>query len=453
MTALRDNRTSAATWELMEFAAAARYEDLDERVVRESKRCLLDFLGVAIGAADHDAPTLALVQIRELGGTPQATVLAHGDRTNVLNAALVNGVMSHVLDFDDTHMPTILHPTGPILAAGLAVGEWHERSGRDLIAAHAVAYEVSARISLALYPEHYDVGWHMTGTTGTFGGMTAAARMLDLPPDQLVHALGLAATQAAGHREHFGAMTKSFHMGKAATNGALAALLARRGYTAAPDPLEGRRAMFTVMSTAATPADLVSDLGERWEILRNGIKPYSCGVVTHAGIDAVRRLGTELEVRPDDVEAIELHVHPLVIELTSKPEPRTGLEGKFSIAFAGAIALLDGTARTHQFTDENVRRPDVVALRDRIHPTPDDSLSPIQAQAIARLRDGRELTVAVAAATGTPENPVTDAELHEKFHDLVDPVLGRGRGERLAAIVDSIDEAKSLDELTAACVR
>lgn len=449
----QDDRTSPATWQLMEFATGTRFEDLPDAVVHESKRCILDTLGVAIGAADDDAPTLALAEVRELGGTAQATVLVHGDRTNVVNAALVNGVMAHVFDFDDTHIPTILHPSGPILAAGLPMAEWLAGSGRDLLAAHAIAYEVSARASLALYPDHYDVGWHMTGTTGTLGGMTAAARILRLDPAQMVHALGIAATQASGHREHFGTMTKSFHVGKAAANGVLAALLARRGYTAAPDGLEGRRGMFSVMAATSRSDELVAELGSSWEIFHNGIKPYSCGVVTHPGIDAVRRLGPEHGIRAEDVESIELRVHPLVLELTSKPEPRTGLEGKFSIAFASAIALIDGTARPRQFTDENVHRPDVVDLRDRIHPTPDDSLTHEQATALVRLRDGGELTLPVSAATGTPENPISDAELHEKFHDLVDPVLGRPGAEQLAAAVDDLHRAKSLEALVNATVR
>src|SRR5262249_21101596 len=157
--------------------------------IAESKRCILDFLGVAIGAADDEAPRLALETACELGGAPQATVLAFGQQTSVTNAALVDGILSHVLDFDDTHIPTILHPTGPVMAAGLPVAEWRHRTGKELIATHIAAFEVEARASLALYPEHYDRGWHMTGTTGTLGAAVSAGRLLGLSEDKLVHAV------------------------------------------------------------------------------------------------------------------------------------------------------------------------------------------------------------------------------------------------------------------------
>jgi 2-methylcitrate dehydratase PrpD len=437
----------SATRRLLQFASDSGYADLPGEAVRESKRAMLDFLGVAIGAAHDDAPRIALETVCELGGAQQATVLAYGQRTSAVNVALVDGILSHVLDFDDTHIPTILHPTGPVMAAGLPIAEWKAKSGRDLIAAHVLAFEVEARASLALYPEHYDRGWHMTGTTGTLGAAVSAARLLGLDAGQLVHAVGIAATQAAGHREQFGSMTKSLHSGKAASNGVLSALLASRGYTSADESLEGRRGMFHVMSTKVDLAELTEGLGERWEIFRNGFKPYSCGVVTHPGIDAVRRLGSEHGLRPEDVERIDLQVHPLVLELTGKTDPRTGLEGKFSIAFATAIALLEGTARQRQFTDEKVRRPDVMALRDRVHPKADTTLSHTEAIAVATLRDGRQIREHVTAATGTPENPISDAELQSKFMDLVEPVIGQSAGARIIEMVGRLEELDNVGVL------
>lgn len=436
----------------MAFATATRFEDLPEAVVRESKRCILDFFGVAIGAIDEEAPRLALATVRELGGSLQARVLGFGEATSVTHAALVNGVLSHVLDFDDTHIPTILHPTGPAMAAGLPMAEWQRASGKELIAAHAVAFEVEARVSLALYPTHYDRGWHMTGTTGTLGAAISAGRLLSLDGAQMLHALGIAATQAAGHREQFGAMTKSLHSGKAASNGVLAALLARRGYTAAADSLEGRRGMFHVMSIGADPTELTRGLGTTWEIFRNGFKPYACGVVAHPGIDAVRSLRTKHHVQAEDIERIELRVHPLVLELTGKASPRSGLEGKFSIQFAAAVALLDGAARQRQFTDATVRRPHVIALRDRVIATADNTLKHTEAAVVAYLRDGRTLREYVRAATGTPENPISDVELRAKFLDLTEPVLGRDGGDQLVELVDHLEGLDDLDPLvTASC--
>ena len=442
------DRYAAAVDRLTEFAASTPVDALPPAVLAESKRCLLDVLGVAIGASAEPAVRHALSVVMELGGSRQATILADGSRSSALNAALVNGIASHVLDFDDTHAPTILHGTGPIGAAALAVGEWRSRSGRELLAAHAIGFEVAARMALALFPDHYDVGWHMTGTAGTFGSAAAAARLLALEAGAWRNLIGIAATQAAGHREQFGSMTKSLHAGKAASNGLLAALLAEHGYTASESSIGGRRGMVAVMNgrpTEGAAAELDGQLGERWELTRNGFKPYACGVVAHAGIDAVRQLVARDGVDPREVESIELRVHSRVIELTSKATPRTGLEGKFSIAFASAIAMLDGAARERQFTDENVMRPDVVALRDRIRPIADPELGPHAATAIARLGDGREVRSEIRAATGTPANPMSDDELHAKFHDLVDDVIGRDAAGRLADVIERLDTLPALD--------
>lgn len=448
-----DERTAAETRRLAEWACETGFDDLPPHVVELSKQLILDHVGVAIGGMEHEAVAIALDVARELGGTAQATVIGHGDRTSVINAAMVNGISSHVLDYDDTHIPTILHPTGPIMSAAFAMAELNSSTGRDLIAAHAVGVEVSARVSLALFPEHYDAGWHMSGTTGSIGAATAAALLAGVAPGRLVTALGIAATQASGQREQFGAMTKSLHVGKAGANGVLAALLAARGFTASPDSLQGRRGMFSVMSAASRSEALTAGLGRDWEIERVGIKPYSCGVVAHPPIDAVRRLATEHGLTADDIDRIDLRVNPLVVELTGKTEPRTGLEGKFSVAFCGAIAMIEGTAGPRQFTDAAVVRPDVVALRDRIHPVADEAVSHSQAVAVAQLRDGRSLTVEVTAASGTPENRLTPDELQSKFNDLVVPLLGAGPAAEIASHVGRLDQLDGVDRLLAATVR
>ena len=447
-----DERVSPETAELLRFLCEQPTEQIPQEVLHESKRCLLDFLGVAIGAAQEPAPSIVARQLGLLGGEPQVTVYGTTTRLRATDAALVNGVSAHVFDFDDTHIPTILHPTTPLYAAGLALAEWRGMSGAELLASHALGYELGARASVALYPEHYDVGWHMTGTTGTLAAVGASGRLLGLRPAVLAHAVGLAATQAAGHREQFGAMTKSYHAGHAATSGLLSALLAEGGYVAAPDSLQGRRGMFSVMSTRSTPQDLVEGLGQRWEIFRNGIKPYACGVVTHPPIDTVRILAREHGVSADDVESITLSVHPLVAELTNKQDPRTELEAKFSVIFTCAVALLEGHARQRQFTDENVHRPDVRALMARISVQPSPDVPHEACVMSARLRDGRELTVRVDDATGTPGNRISDEELLAKFHDLVDDVLGAEQAERLAGLVWAVDTAPSVAELVAATV-
>lgn len=432
---------------LAEFIARAPASSIPDDVLRESKRHILDTLGTAIGARATPAVTILRDVLREQGGQQQAHVLGDDLVTSITSAARLNGVMSHVLDFDDTHIPTILHPSGPTLSAVLPLAELRKTSGRDVLVAFALGLDAGCRVALALGKAHYDIGWHITGTAGPLAAAGAAARLLQLDPARTHTALSIAATEAAGHRVQFGAMTKSLHTGNAAANGLLAALLAERGYTASREGLEGTRGLLNVASTAPAPEELSAELGERWEIFRVGIKPYSCGVVTHPGIDAVRQLAQRTGAAASEVESLELAVHPLVLELTGKPRPRTGLEGKFSIAFASAITWLEGTARQSQFTDEKVQRPDVQELRDRVHAAVDQSLSQTEAKATVRLRDGRVETVHVTDATGTPGNRISDQELREKFIELTAPHLKPGAAQKVIGYIERLEDLEDLSTL------
>lgn len=425
---------------LAAWAAGLRFEDLLPAVVHQVKRCLLDYVGLVIGASDEPAVQHALETVRLLGGDPQASVLGTGVLTSTHHAALVNGIASHVLDYDDTHLPTVIHPTGPPMSAALAVGQWNEASGRDLIAAFAAGFEVECRVGLSVHPEHYDAGWHITGTAGTFGAAVAAGRLLGLDPRRMSWALGMAGTQAAGVREQFGSMAKSLHTGKAAANGILAALLASRGFDATERIFEGRRGFNAVLSAGSHLERLTDGLGQRWQFENNGIKPYACGVVSHPTIDAVRRLRERHDLRPEQVAEIRARVHPLVPELMGKREPRVGLEGKFSIFHCAAIALVEGHARPSQFSDEAVNRPEAVDLRRRVVVTPDPSMPETQVELTITLSDGRALTERVEAASGSFANPLSDAELRDKVHDLVWPYLARVAEERLFDLVERLEE-------------
>jgi 2-methylcitrate dehydratase PrpD len=444
-----DDRTSVETRTLLDFVAQTDAADLPGDVLHESTRCLLDHLGLAIAGAEEPAARIARQQSLALGGNEQALALGTAQRLRVTDAALVNGIACHALDFDDTHVPTILHPTTPLYAAGTALAQYRGSRGIDMLAAHALGYELSARASNALYPEHYDAGWHMTGTTGALASATVAIRLLGLAGVTATHCLSIAATQAAGHREQFGTMTKPFHAGHAAQSGVWAGLLAAGGFTGAPDPLQGRRGMFAVMSEASSPADLVDGLGERWQIFDNGVKPYACGVVIHPAIDAVRDLAVRRGLAADQIESIRLRVHPLVRELTGKTDPRTGLEGKFSVTFACAIALLEGAATEVQFSDEAVVRPNVRALMARIEVVPDTDVPHTQAGATAVTADGTEVQTWVDHARGTPGNRLTDDELREKFHSLVDDVLGKDQAQQLADATFALAKAGDVEKLLA----
>ncbi len=434
-----------ATRQLADYVAQTTFDRLPPEVVRESKRCVLNYLGVALGASHHEAVRLLIEAVQEMGGHPQATLLGSGIKSSAPNAAMVNGAMSHVMDFDDTHLATVIHPTGPVLSALLSLAEWKGLDGRRLLAGLALGIEVELRIGTAVYPSHYDVGWHITGTAGTFGAAAGSAKLLGLDPDRIVHALGLAGTQASGLREMFGSMAKSLHVGKAAGNGLLSALLAEKGFTASTEVLEGRRGFCNVLASEHDLSRALAGLGRDYLMMDNGFKPYACGVVTHPTIDGVRRLRQRYSLQPSQVREIETRVHPLVLELTGKKTPRTGLEGKFSIYFCAAIALIEGNARESQFTDEKVNRQDVVSLRDRVRAVVEPGLGEGQAVVTVRTEDGREFQERVEAASGTPGNPVPDDELVEKFMELVLPVLPKEKAERL---VEEVGRLERLDDLS-----
>ncbi len=434
---------------LAQFAAEFPTDRIPAAILHESERCFLDYLGITLAGSAEPTVQMVMQVAEAMGGTPQATLLP-GGRSSVAHAALVNGVASHVLDFDDTHEPTILHGTGPVMSAALAIGEWLNADGRDLIAAHSVGFEVAARVALAVNPGHYDKGFHVTGTAGTLGAAAAAGRLLGLNAGQMTHALSAAAAQAAGLREMFGSMTKSLHAGKAAMNGVLSALLAQRGWVSAPAGLEGLRGYFSVLSPDAADLDAaVGHLGETWELRRDGFKPYACGVVTHPTIDATARLGKRTGLPAADVAEIVCEVNPYVLELTGKREPTTGLEGKFSIYHCAAAGYIDGTARLRQFTDEAVHRPDLVALRSRVRAEVKEDLPTSAARVSLTSRDGRSWNEEVTAATGTPGNPLTDDDLKEKFYDLVvGGALDRSKAEALAEAALSATSAPHVTDIT-----
>ncbi len=416
---------------LAAFAAEFPTDEIPADVLHLSARCLLDDLGVSLGAWDEPAVRIAREVADDLGGNPQATLLG-GGRASLLQAATVNGIASHVLDFDDTHDPTILHGSGPIMSAALPAAEHTHATGRALLASHAIGYEVAARVALAVHPEHYDQGFHVTGTAGTFGAAAAVGRLLGLDADQMANALSACAAQAAGLREMFGSMSKSLHAGKAAANGMYSVLLARRGWVSTREGLEGRRGYWAVLSPRMDAASAIAGLGKRWELRQNGQKPYACGVVSHPTIDAVRHLRQSSGVAADQVDSIRAEVNPYVLELMGKTEPTVGLEGKFSIYHCAAIGYIDGAARVRQFSDEAVLRPDVVALRSRVRAETDAALPTSAARVHLTARDGRVWEEFVGAATGTPGNPMSDADLIDKFLDLVADRFGPIRAKQIA---------------------
>ena len=443
-----DHHAPPITRILAEYVAQHPSRGWSDAVDREAHRTFLNWLGCAVGAAHHEAADAALAAVQMLQPAPQASVLGRAERVDIASAALVNGITSHTFDFDDTHLKTIIHPAGPVASAVLALAELNGASGRAVLDALVLGIDVACRLGNTVYPEHYDRGWHITGTTGMFGAAAGCARLLGLDADKTAMALGIAASQPIGLREQFGTMTKPFHPGAAARAGLMAALMAQHGYTASPKAIEAPRGWAQVVSTKCKWNEVTDELGQRFEISFNSYKPFACGIVIHPSIDACVQL-RERGIAPEQIERIELKVHSLVLELTGKKEPADGLQGKFSVYHGCAAGLLFGRAAEEEFADAIVTRADVAALRRKVVATVDDSIDEASADVTAVLTDGRREHVFVEHAIGSLQRPMSDADLERKFHGLSDAVLGAARTSELLAACWVLGQAPDVRALTA----
>ena len=438
------------TMYLARHVAAAQYADLPDAVRKEVARALLNWVGVAVGASRHETIDIALRAIAPFAGPPQATVLGRRERLDILNAAMLNGISSHVFDFDDTDLRTTVHPSAPVVPALLALAEHRPMSGADFVLAMALGIEAECRIARSVMPQHQAIGWHPTGTCGVFGSAVATGKAIGLGAAHMAHAIGLAATQPVGIREMFGSMTKSFHPGRAAQSGMLSAFLAEQGYTSSEQGIEAQRGWANVVSTQQDYAAIAEGLGESFEIMRNSYKPYACGLVVHPVIDGCIRLRAAHDLIPSMISGIDVDIHPIVMELTAKRTPSTGLEGKFSVYYAAAIGIVAGVAGEPEFSDAAVKDPVTIGLRDKVEPRIDSRLRQDQARVRITLTDGRVLEQFVEHAVGSVENPMSDRQLEAKFRDLVAGIVPVGRIQPLidlcwqvATLADAGDIARA----------
>src|SRR5262245_1612814 len=416
---------------LARYLVSAKPADLPASVRKEAARTTLNWVGCAVGGSRHETVGVAISAMSAFSGPAQASILGRKERLDILNAALINGISSHVLDYDDTHTRNIVHPAGPVISAILALSEHRPVSGHDFVTALVVGVDVECRIGNSVYPKHYDVGWHITGTAGVFGAAAASGKLLGLSEQQMLWAIGLAATQPVGLQEMFGSMTKSFHPGRAAQNGLTAAVLASKNFTSSEQSLEARYGLANVWTTARNYDDITKRLGESFELSQNTYKPFACGVVMHATIDGCIQIRNENKLSVDEIDRVELKVHPLVMQLTSKKSPQTGLEGKFSIYHAAAVAWVEGAGGIDQFSDRAVRDRTITSLRDRVSTVVDPTLHEDQVRITLVSKSGRPIEKFVEHAVGSLDHPMSDKDLESKFAGLANDVLPPDRQRKL----------------------
>ncbi len=424
------------------FVAKLNWSDVPESARVAARRTAANVIGLSVGAAHDPAAEAVLAAAADLGQRGTAQVLGRGEQLTAPWAALVNGLTAHVEDFDDTYLSCILHPGAPIVPAALAAAELVGADGETLMTGVVAGVEVASRLGDALWPSHFDRGWHVTATTGPIGAACAAARVLGLDATRTAAAIAIAATQAAGHTEQLGSMTKAFQVGRAASTGVEAALLAEQGFTGPTEPLAGRRGMSALMAAEVdwTP---MADLGSRWLVEQNALKPYSCGIVSHPVIDAGKRLRAE-GVEAGAVESVVLDVHPRVLDVMGVTEPETGLQSKFSVYHCFAVGLLHGAGGPAEFSDETAVDPAIGALRRRVTVNLNPDRAPDSCGLAATLTGGAQVAFTIEHATASAAAPMTDAELQDKVVGLASRLEDPTRLWEVAWRLDEIAGAADL---------
>ncbi len=445
-----------ATSAIAEFIAKSRWEDCPAEAVDAARRAILDCLGVMLAGSVEAAARIVTDVARSEGGVPLATVVGTPLRTGAVWAALANGTAAHALDFDDTNFAMMGHPTAPVLSAALAAGELALVDGRALVHAFLLGFEVETTLAEVLNPPHYEKGFHATGTLGAMGAATAAARLLGLDAMQTRAALALAASQASGLKENFGTMTKPFHAGHAGRTGVLSALLAREGFTASAQALEGPQGYFAVLGAGKRDERALDTLGAPWKILKTGVavKPYPSCACTHSIIDSTLELRRTHAITPEQVAEVTVGVGASVPRILIHSNPRSGLEAKFSGEFSAAAALCEGRVGIATFRDDKTEDPAIKAVMKRVRVVVDPEIpgegdQHVWTRVTLRLRDGREVGIAPRAVPGHPGSPLSLDQLREKFRDCARIVLPEDRVESVRQMVEGLDGCPDLRSLTA----
>ena len=437
---------------LASYVVKNRWEDIPEDVRHEAKRALINVIGCAIGGSPHPAVTAAIRALSPFSGERTASIVGRPERLDPLHASLMNGISSHVEDYDDTTPKNYSHTSSPVSSALLAYASANRVRGRDFVEAFILGFEAASRVGNVVYPAHYDVGWHMTGTIGVFGAAAGIGKLIGLNEQQMIWALGLAATQSAGLREMFGSMGKAFHPGRSAQNGYAAALLAQAGFTSGEHGIEGPRGFAHVLAATRDLSKITTRLGVDFDLRENTYKPFPCGIVNHPTIDGAIQIHDEHRPDPASIVAVRLRVAPLVLDLCNQQNITKGLQGKFSVYHGAAVGLVRGKGGLREYTDEAVNDPAIKRVRELTTATGDPSVTEDQVHVEVELRDGRKFSKLVEQSLGNIHRPLTDKQLEEKFRDQAILVLPAPEVESVIQLCWKIDRLEDVGELVTATV-
>ena len=437
--------TADLTRVLAGMASALAFDELSAPVRELARQCVLDYLGVALAGAQDPLVRILLNETAEAGGSPQASIIGHSERLPALSAALVNGAAAHALDYDDVNMAMPGHPSVAILPGLLALAELKGSSGPEFITAFVAGYETACRIGAALRPGHYNLGFHSTGTIGSFGAAAACSRLLGLDGETTAIALGIAGTQAAGLKSQFGTMCKPFHAGKAAQNGLLAARLAQRGFSSRTDIVECVQGFALTHGPAFVPEASFATPEAGFHLLANLFKYHAACYFTHAPIECARRLRAEHKLTPDMIAGITVKIDASCDRVCNIPIPVDGLQSKFSLRQTVAMALAGvDTASLGAYNAENARDPGLVKLRERVRFEWQQGWPQTLSELELELADGRRVSARHDAGIPAADIAEQGERLGAKFDALVAPVLGAPRARELREMISGLDDVADI---------
>lgn len=413
-------------------------------IYEHAKVAFLDWFAVTI-AGRNEPLVLKLLRFSDLmGGYEQATVLGHGLKKNVSLAALINGSASHALDYDDAIRVSMGHPSVVLFPSLLAFTEWKERQGIDFLTAYIIGLQVGACIGACAGLEHYMSGWHATATIGRIQAAAACAKLMGLDLQQTVYALGIAGTQAAGVKRVFGTMCKPFHAGKASQDGLEAALLASDGFTSAEDILEGPDGFFQLFK-GQIHEEAVASLGKSWEIEKIVQKYHASCLATHSPIEAVLAITTREGLKVEDINTIDIHLSQMGMDNTGNPDPRTGLEAKFSTPYCVASALIRGETGLQAFTDEKMRDPEIREFMKKISLAVEQKYSFVEVKVELKTTSGAAHSAFYDSFKQIPELKTRTTKVKDKYIDLCGPVLGERKTKALMELILSLETSDNME--------
>lgn len=435
-----------------------RYDDLPDLATRAAKNALLDTLGVTLAGSSEPSAAIVRDILARDSRTGTSVVFGTTYKTNCLDAALMNGTAAHALDFDDVSDAMGGHPSAPVLAALLALGDAIGAHGRDVLNAFVAGFETEIRIAKAVNFHHYNKGWHPTATLGVFGAAAACARLLSLEEQQTACALSMSASMCAGLKANFGTMTKPLHVGNCARSGLLAALLASKKFTASPDAFEHKQGFLNVFNGPGTYD--VAKIFENWadplEIVDSGvvIKQYPCCASTHSAIDALIQIASANQIQSKNVANIDVWIHERRLEHTNRPDPQNAMAAKFSLQYCLARALMHGTVLLEHFEGDAFRDTQARSIMSRVKAAPYateqiGSENPYGAEIKITMRDGRIFCGRLEEALGQSDaHPLPAGSLINKFQNCAGRILARDQVCELQESVEHIENLRSVRDLT-----